>query len=181
MDCRRRRAYFPALIRCISFIDFLGGLYAGKIEGHSLAELQRYARKFMDATNYDELRLSILYEGFRHKIAHLSNPYLVFDTSTRSKKFLAPHRRITWSVYAGKRRTPIKLISCPKQIQIKKFRTPWPVYYDHRIEISLRSFAGDIIKSVTGPFGYLRCLESDRTARTNFEKAMQTFFSQGNP
>jgi hypothetical protein len=48
----------------------------------------------MDGADYDELRLSILYEGFRHKIAHLSDPYPVFDTSTKSKIFAAPHRRI---------------------------------------------------------------------------------------
>jgi hypothetical protein len=178
MDRRRRHAYFPALIRCISFADFLGGLHAGNIENHSLAELQSYAHKFMDRTNYDDLTLSILYEGFRHKIAHLSDPYPVFDTATRLKRFVAPHRRITWTVYAGKRDTPITMVPYPKPIFLRKTKTPWPVSYDHRIHISLRSFANDIIKSINGPSGYIRHLQSDPSARKSFEKAMQKFFSQ---
>jgi hypothetical protein len=163
---------------CISFLDFLGGLHAGNIETHSLRELRGYANRFMDGADYDELRLSILYEGFRHKIAHLSDPYPVFDTSTKSKKFAAPHRRIAWTVYAGKRQPAIKLIPYPKPILLKKTRTPWAVSYDHRIQISLRSFANDIVKSINGPSGYLRQLQSDSLARKNFEKAMQKFFSQ---
>jgi hypothetical protein len=110
IDRRRRHAYFPALIRCISFADFLGGLHAGNIETHSLSELQGYAIKFMDRAIYDELVLAILYEGFRHKIAHLIDPYPVFDTATKPKKFAAPHRRIAWTVYASKRGAAIKLI-----------------------------------------------------------------------
>ena len=178
MDRRGRHAYFPALIRCISFLDFLGGLHAGDIETHSLRELRGYANRFMDGADYDELRLSILYEGFRHKIAHLSDPYPVFDSSTKSKIFAAPHRRIAWTVYAGKRQPAIKLIPYPKPILLKKARTPWAVSYNHRIQISLRSFANDIVKSINGPSGYLRQLQSDSLARKNFEKAMQKFFSQ---
>src|SRR5262245_52363691 len=74
-DKRGDRAYFPALIRCISFADLLSGLYAGDIKNHRRPQLLAYAKQFMDANQYDELRLSILYEGFRHKIAHLSDPY----------------------------------------------------------------------------------------------------------
>jgi hypothetical protein len=131
MDHRRRRAYFPALIGCISFVDFLGGLHAGNIESHSLRELREYAKKFMDGADYDELRLSILYEGFRHKIAHLSDLYPVFDTATKPKRFAAPHRRITWTVYASKRAAAIKLIPYPKPVLLKKTKTPWSVSYDH--------------------------------------------------
>jgi hypothetical protein len=178
MDSHRRHAYFPALIRCISFLDFLGGLYAGDIESHSLNELQKYARQFMDRSNYDDLLLGILYEGFRHKIAHLSNAYPVFDTATKPGKFVPPHRRITWTVYASKRRVPIELVSYPSSILLRKTKTPWPVSYDHRIHISLRSFANDIVKSISGPSGYLRHLQSDASSQKNFEKAMQQFFPQ---
>jgi hypothetical protein len=178
MDRRRRHAYFPALIRCISFADFLGGLYAGNIDGHGLFDLQEYAKKFMDRAEYDELRLAILYEGFRHKIAHLSDPYPVFDTATKPKKFGGRQLRITWTVYAGRRAHPIKLIRYPSPIFLKKRKTPWPVSYDHRIEISLRCFANDIVRSIYGRSGYVQHLRSDLPARKNFEKAMQTFFAQ---
>jgi hypothetical protein len=176
MDHRRRHAYFPALIRCISFADFLGGLHAGNIESHSFRELWEYAKKFMNGANYDELRLAILYEGFRHKIAHLSDPYPVFDTATKPKVFRGPHRRIAWTVYAGQRTIPIKLVPYPNRTFLKRTRTPWPVCYDHRIEISVRTLANDIVKSIGGPSGYLWHLQSDSAAQKNFERAMQTFF-----
>jgi hypothetical protein len=52
-DDDRHHAYFPALITCIGFLDLLSGLYAGKLEGHSLSELKSYAVRFMDAKDYD--------------------------------------------------------------------------------------------------------------------------------
>jgi hypothetical protein len=108
----------------------------------------------------------------------LSDLYPGFDTATKPKRFAAPHRRITWTVYASKRAAAIKLIPYPKPVLLKKTKTPWSVSYDHRIQISVRSFANDIVKSISGPSGYLRHLESDSSARKNFEKAMQKFFSQ---
>jgi hypothetical protein len=50
-NANRSHAYFPALITCIGFLDLLSGLYAGRLEGHSLSELKSYAAIFMDATN----------------------------------------------------------------------------------------------------------------------------------
>jgi hypothetical protein len=44
-------------------------------------------------------------------------------------------------------------------------RLPWPVSYDHRIQISPRSFANDIVKSINGTSGYFRHLQSDSSAR----------------
>jgi hypothetical protein len=86
-NANRDHAYFPALITCIGFADLLSGLYAGKLEGHGLNDLKKYAHKFMNAANYDSLHLEILYLAFRHKLAHLSFPYLVFDTTTKKKDF----------------------------------------------------------------------------------------------
>ena len=39
-DKERHHAYFPALITCIAFSDFLSGLHAGNIKSHSLPELK---------------------------------------------------------------------------------------------------------------------------------------------
>ena len=87
-NANRSHAYFPALITCIGFLDLLSGLYAGDVEGHKLKELQNYAARFMDRTKYHPLHLSILYLVFRHKIAHLSFPYLVFDMERYIEKNL---------------------------------------------------------------------------------------------
>src|SRR5262245_55901841 len=82
-DAKKRHAYFPALIICIAFLDFLSGLYAGNLKTHSLKELKDYVRTFMDPYDYTEDRLNVLYELFRHKVAHLAIPYAVFDTSSK--------------------------------------------------------------------------------------------------
>ena len=79
-------AYFPALMSCISFADLLSGLYAGKLEGHALKELRNYASKFLGA-EYTADRIDVLYECFRHKVAHLAQPYAVFDTQSKPKTF----------------------------------------------------------------------------------------------
>jgi hypothetical protein len=111
-DRARRHAYFPALMTCIAFTDFLSGLYAGKLEGHGLKELKSYAAKFMNQSNYGSLELEILYEMFRHKLAHLGYFPAVFDTATKPNRFppgQSPPRRITWIVYASRRKRPIEI------------------------------------------------------------------------
>jgi hypothetical protein len=83
-DAKKQHAYFPALITCIAFLEFLSGLYAGSLESkQSLKNLKHYVRNFMDASEYTDDRLNVLYELFRHKVAHLALPYAVFDTNTR--------------------------------------------------------------------------------------------------
>lgn len=181
---RRRRgatglthAYFPALITCIGFADLLSGLYAGDLQKHGLKELHGYASKFMDAKKYDLLQLTILYEAFRHKVAHLNHPYMVFDTQTKPRAFLGqPRRRITWIVYASRRSVPIELIKLSSAQNLDKSQAPWPVTYDHIVKISVRSIATDILRSLKGQNGYLAYLKSDKAARSNFEKCMNDFY-----
>jgi hypothetical protein len=87
----------------------LSGLYAGKLEGHALKELRNYASKFLGA-EYTADRIDVLYECFRHKVAHLAQPYAVFDTQSKPKTFGGQGRRlITWTVRAsGKARSPAR-------------------------------------------------------------------------
>jgi hypothetical protein len=75
--CLRRtrgsHAYFPALIICIAFADLMSGLYAGKLKGHGVEPLKRYADKFMKPEyTSDPRRLEIVYKFLRNKIAHLA-------------------------------------------------------------------------------------------------------------
>jgi hypothetical protein len=60
--------------------------------------------------------------------------------------------------------------------RVLKKSPPWAVPYDHRIRISVRSFASDVSGSIYGSSGYLAHLRSDPTARTNFEKCMNEFY-----
>ena len=168
-------AYFPALMSCISFADLLSGLYAGKLEGYALKELRNYTSKFLGA-EYTADRIDVLYECFRHKVAHLAQPYAVFDTQSKSKTFGGQGRRlITWTVRASGPRPPIQIVAQSAPNQIVGAATPWPVQYDHRAFVSVRSLASDVEKSAQK---YIRCLATDAAARENFKKCMVTYFPQ---
>jgi hypothetical protein len=175
-DSKGSHAYFPALISCISLLDLLSGLYAGNLNSHGRPDLIEYANTFMNRKKYDSDRLSILYEAIRHKVAHVGLPYAVFDTSTKPKVFAGARRRITWTVNASRHHEPIRLNALSNPVQLSKNPTPWPVSYDHRIRISVRSFATDIVNSIYACNGYMAFLRSNTAAQKNFEKCMGYFY-----
>jgi hypothetical protein len=174
-DAKKRHAYFPALITCIAFLDFLSGLYAGRLEGHSLKELKDYVLKFMNPSEYTPDRLDVLYECFRHKIAHLALPYAVFDTNTKKAFRGQPRRLITWTVRVSGTKPPITIFPVSPPKHLSRAVTPWAVSYDHRAVITVRSFASDIVKSIPK---YLRHLRADTTARSHFKNCMKSYFSR---
>jgi hypothetical protein len=184
--CLRRNgdgshAYFPALMTSIGFLDFLSGLYAGTLEHQRLDELKAYASRFMNPANYDSLRLEILYEMFRHKLAHLGYLPVVFDTTTtrNPNRFSGqPPRRITWTVCASGRKQPIEIkedFTTPQYLKRKHY-PPWRIPYDCRVYISLRRIQTDIRKSIYGRFGYLRALEGDPKLHERFAACMRYYF-----
>ena len=85
-NSKREHAYFPALITCIAFADLLSGLYAGKLDYPRLPDLQVYISRFF-RNKRDYAHINILYAMFRHKIAHIAYPYLVFDTAPKKSSF----------------------------------------------------------------------------------------------
>jgi hypothetical protein len=179
--CLRRgggsHAYFPALMTSIGFADFLSGLNSGTLEHQHLKELKAYAGRFMNSQNYDTLRLEILYEMFRHKLAHLGYLPVVFDTATKPNRFSGqPRRHITWGVYATRRKQPIEVEDLTTQQYLTRATYPWHVPYDCRVRISLQHLQIDIIKSIYGPSGYLRALEADSRLRNNFAVCMRYYF-----
>jgi len=172
-------AYFPALITCIAFADFLSGLNAGTLTDQKLPQLKAYVWQFIDNTRtvYTADCLDVLYECFRHKLAHLALPYAVFDTTTKSSKpsqtfYGQAQRLITWTVHARGPRPPIQIVGVGRT-QILKTPTPWPVFYDHRAIVSVSGLKSDIIKSIPK---YLRYLETNHSARNHFKDCMQIYF-----
>ena len=164
---------------CIGFLDFLSGLYAGKLEWHGLKELKAYATKFMDRSNYGSLELEILREMFRHKLAHLAYLPAVFDTATKPKTFVGPpFRRITWIVYASRRKRPIEIedVTPQRYLRKRKHYPSWDVPYNCIVRISVKQFQTDIIKSIYGHSGYLRALEIDPKVQQHFAACMEVYF-----
>jgi hypothetical protein len=177
-NAKGSHAYFPALITCIAFAEFLSGLYAGDLDGPGLKQLKKYAADFM-SVEYTADRVDVLYECFRHKVAHLALPYAVFDTDTKPRTFPGqPRRLITWKVDAGRRKPPIEIVEMKPAKQIETAVTPWPVHYDHRATVYLCRLAYDIKKSIPK---YFRRLEADRTARDRFKKCMAVYFPNSCP
>ncbi len=171
----RNHAYFPALMTCISYLDFLSGLYAGKVKGHGLNELTQYAQAFMDGTHYNAVNLEILYKCFRHKVAHLAHPYAVFDS--KKNNIDGPKRLITWTVYASDKVPPIEVEHCGRT-KIQKSMTPWDTYYDHRAHVRVRRLMIDAIRSTNGENGYIRYVEQSTTGQDNFVTCMSVFYPQ---
>jgi len=76
-----KHAYFPALITCIGMLELMSGLYTGDIRNADTLKRIIYFRSlFMDKTIYSPLIMKVLYSVMRHKIAHLSHPYMITDT-----------------------------------------------------------------------------------------------------
>ena len=124
-------------ITCIAFAEFLSALYAGDLDGPGLNQLKNYAAAFMTA-EYTADRLAVLYECFRHKVAHLALPYAVFDTDTKRNTFRdQPRRLITWMVTADSRNPSVEIIEETPKKRIEAAVTPWPVYYDHQAIVHL--------------------------------------------
>jgi hypothetical protein len=178
-DAKSSHAYFPALITCIGFVDLLSGLNAGSLTGHKLKELKKYVSNFMDVGTYTSDRLDVLYECFRHKVAHLAQPYVVFDTHSKRQPvsgqpfFGQPRRLIAWTVLESNRNPSIEIVQENPTKQVLKSVTPWPVFYDHRVFVSVPSLASDIVDSVPR---YLRHLKTVKVARDNFKKCMKDAF-----
>jgi hypothetical protein len=68
-------AYMPGLMTCLSFLDLLSGLYAGKVRGHNDVHFLDFTRRFFPKGRYEEDHLRLLYIEFRHKLAHLAHPH----------------------------------------------------------------------------------------------------------
>jgi hypothetical protein len=171
-----QHAYFPALIICIAFAELLSSLYAGTIADPKLKreQLKRYAKEFMLKPEYtDDDRLDILYEFLRHKVAHLAYPYVVFDTDAKAVFRGRPRRRVTWTIHETEQRPAIKIIDYSTPRQLVRTPIPWPVWYDCRIEVSVRSLAIDIVWSIEG---YLRELQTNLEAQQSFAKCMEFYF-----
>jgi hypothetical protein len=168
-------AYFPALITCIGFVDLLSGLHAGTLEKHTLAHLKNYVSTFFRHKS-DYAHLDVLYVMFRHKIAHIAYPYLVFDSAkdNRVQSLSQPHR-ITWTVGVLLGKKPIQLKNYSPRKKLQKSVTPWDVHYDARMIVSLTALRRDIIASIYGPTGYLTHLRSNQDAQNNFVKCMRQY------
>jgi len=166
-------AYMPALMTCLSFLDLLSGLYAGKVRGHNDTHFLDFTRKFFPKGRYEEDHLRVLYIEFRHKLAHLAHPYFVLDAPPDPS--VGTRRLMAWTICARSRKKPIEIIPHPRK-QLSVQPTPWDTYYDYRFKISVESLARDARKATRGANGYLSKLAASPDLQDKFKACMRAFY-----
>ena len=177
----KSHAYMPAIMGCAGFLELFSGLYAGNVEDPvSIRNILNFTNQFLDNTEYTEECICLFFAMFRHKVAHLSRPYSVFDShnvrSNHHPLLSYPRRRFTWIITATFEKPAIKIIS--KSANIKKTRRPsWKqVSFTHICRIHLKRLIRSLQEAVAGTSGYLNCLYCSPEIRENFKNCMDAFF-----
>ena len=122
-------AYFPALTTCCGMLEYLAGLYIGRLDRLGKVEVIAYA-KYLPQPDYDAEAIRILFDAFRNAVAH---------RGIASGVWVDPHpatrgRRITWKVLADAGRPALEVVATQGEI---KYDSPWPCAYTHRVHIHL--------------------------------------------
>ncbi len=169
-------AYFPAFLTTIALLDFAAGLYSGTFKSSPWQAANGYRARFLP--KYDEAALCLIYVGFRHKVAHLTHPYIVFNTATKEKELghLMKRRFVAWTFDEGRGEQAILIDRYLQKRQITSHQTPRPVYYDTRVTVYLRTLRDDFIESILGSWGYLEAIRSDPSLQCKFDECMKQYF-----
>jgi hypothetical protein len=155
----------PAFLICMAHLDLFSGLNRGQL-GCGRKPIQIFLDTYSDAPSYSLENVTILYEGFRHHIAHCGGP------SVPIAKF---DKRMAWRLHDKRRGTHSALELVRESLPVKKNRRvyPWPIEMDHRFEICLRTLHKDILKAVRR---YANALRDDALVRERFDRAIQAYF-----
>jgi len=158
-------AYFPALGTCCGMLEYLAGLYSGRIDRLGKREVTAYA-KYLPQPEYDPEAIRVLFDAFRNAIAH---------RGIASGVWIDPHpgkgkRRLTWKVSADSGRPALEVIASQGQI-IRD--SPWPCRYTHRVHIRLGRLWRDIRDSADN---FLAELVTQQALRNNFFRCMTQLY-----
>lgn len=131
-------AYFPALATCCGFLEYLTVLYRGSTNSPGWRNISNWALRYMRQPDYNEERVRILVEHFRHSVAHRG-----IATGVWVDREPGPEmgRRLTWKVSADALRPSIHIV--PEANTLVR-DSPWPCSYTHRVHIHLRALAIDL-------------------------------------
>lgn len=168
-------AYMPALLTCMGLLELLSALRFGRLDlrKDALTALQDFRSDYLPAPHFRAPNLEILYIGFRHKLAHLAHPYVVFDTATDSRLAQYGRKKVTWTFHSRKRGlSAIGLHATPGRELVRTLR-PWRTAYDHRLEIVLFLLARELAR---GGISYARDLRKSKPLRTKLMTAIEVYF-----
>ena len=131
-------AYLPALAACCGLLEYLAGLYRGRLTKIGWDHVSEFAARYLPQPDYDQEAIRILFQVFRHPIAHrgIASGVWVDQNHVPGKG-----RRITWQVSADAKRPACEVL--PRKGRLAR-DPPWPCSYTHRGHIHLRSLWVDI-------------------------------------
>ncbi|KAF0167110.1 MAG: hypothetical protein FD157_272 [Rhodocyclaceae bacterium] len=158
-------AYFPALTTCCGMLEYLAGLYAGRINGLGKREVAAYAR-YLPQPDYDDDAIRVLFDAFRNAVAHRGIASGVWVDKH-------PHmegRRLTWKVLADTTRPALQIVASEGEI---RYDSPWPCAYTHRVHIHLGRLWRDIRDSVDC---YLAELVASEELQGKFMQCMKQLY-----
>ena len=157
-------AYFPALSACCGTLEYLSGLNAGRINPIGLKEILDFAEHLPAEYSADSVR--VLYEAFRHPVAHRGIASGVWVDRNPAGK----GRRLTWSITELKSRPAIDVVDHPGTLTSDP---PWLCAYTHRAFIHLGSLWSDISNSAQL---YMGKLATNKKMQTRFFKCMDQLY-----
>lgn len=175
-DCDGSHAYMPGLMASVSLLELLSGLYVGKVKYIGLPGILEYAHTFLNRHEYTDDRVAVLYELFRHKIAHLSHPYGVFDSHDVAAACILrrhPRRWITWQINASDTKPSIQILPISG---ILTKEPPWPIQYSHKCKVSLRRLSIDISRSADATTGLLAHVKNSSSGMNQINQFMNGYY-----
>jgi hypothetical protein len=175
-DEQNRHAYMPALIACTGMIELFACLMRGDLEARGVPRIVEFANRFMNPEHYSEMALKVLWDVFRHKVAHVSRPYGVKHVA----KLNSDGKRglVTWEVTAFDREPAIQIAEEPGTIPSNR-RPAWRSgRYTHKCSIHLPAMARDIRNAISGPDGYIQRVREESELQENFKKCMDQCFDE---
>jgi hypothetical protein len=146
-------------------LEYVAGLYVGRIDGLGKREVNEYAR-YLPQPDYNAEAIRVLFDAFRNAVAHrgiASGVWVDPQPVTR-------RRRFTWKVLAGAARPALEVVASQGEI---KYDSPWPCPYTHRVHIHLGRLWRDIRDSVES---YLAELVTSQRLQDNFMRCMRQLY-----
>lgn len=154
-------AYFPALMACCGTLEYLACMYHGRRKCND-RQVSSFAAEFMPQPTYNGEGVRLLFEGFRHKVAHHGIASGVWHDRRHN-------RRISWAIGPDQSPPAIQLRGDARDLVSDP---PWPCPVTHTAEIHLGRLAQDTRDAALGPHGYCVALHASRTLLDRFEQCM---------
>jgi hypothetical protein len=160
-------AYFPALGTCCATLEYFAGLYRGNLRGIAAQHIADWAQDYLAQPDYDRESVRVLFDGFRHPVAHRGIASGVWIDQRPGPTYGS---RLTWKVLANSSRPACRVVA---ETGFLEKDPPWRCRYTHRLHIHLRRLAIDIRD---GAIRYARAVSVDRQLQTNFTRCMEQLY-----